>query len=193
MILKGPFVIVSGPSGVGKTLFIEKSLKIFPQFSNTVSYTTRAPRKGEKNGQFYYFITKKEFNELKNKGEFLEWAQVHNEFYAIPKKEVEQLWSEKKAIIKDIDVQGCRAIKKIYPESLSVFIYPPSIHELKNRLLKRGQHDDSQMEKRLSKAVEEMAQAREYDFKIVNDSFEKAWEEFQNILKQSLKEPINSL
>lgn len=187
MSLQGPFVIVSGPSGVGKTLFIQKSLESFPQFSNTISWTTRTPREGEKSGEFYHFITKEEFEKLKKEGAFLEWAEVHKNFYATAKEEVQRLWSHNKAIIKDIDVQGCRSIKKVYPESLSLFIYPPSIQELKKRLIKRGAMEDAQMEIRLSKALEEMSQAREYDFKIVNDSFEEAWDEFQSILKNYLE------
>ena len=184
---KGPFVIVSGPSGVGKTVFIQKSLEKLPQFANTVSYTTRSPREDEKDGDFYYFITKEQFEKMKEDGEFLEWAKVHNEFYATAKKEVERLWQKGRAIIKDVDVQGCFSIKKVYPHSVSVFIYPPSINELKNRILKRGYNTEAQMEKRLSKAAEEMARGQGYDFKIVNDFFEEAWEEFQKILIQSLK------
>ena len=184
---KGPFVIVSGPSGVGKTLFVKTSLKKFPQYSNTISYTTRSLRKGEKDGDFYCFITREQFETLKSQGELLEWATVHNEFYATSKKEVERLWQEGKAIIKDIDVQGYRSIKKIFPHSVSIFIYPPSINELKKRILKRDFSAKENIEERLSIAVQEMAQGREYDFKIVNDSFEEAWEEFQKILAQSLK------
>ena len=187
MSFKGPFVIVSGPSGVGKTLFIEESLNKMPQFSNTVSWTTRHPRKGEKEGAFYHFITRDQFEQLKAQGEFLEWAQVHEELYATSKKEVERLWRKGKAIIKDVDVQGCRSIKKVFPHSVSVFIYPPSINELKKRILKRGSSTKNQLDDRLANAVQEMAQGREYDFKIVNDSFEEAWMEFQHILTQSLK------
>ena len=183
---QGPFVIVSGPSGVGKTLFLKKSLKAFPRFSNTISWTTRPPRTGETNGEFYHFITKAEFEKLKKEGAFLEWAEVHKNFYATAKQEVERLWKEGKAILKDIDVQGCRSIKTIYPESASIFIFPPSLQELKKRLLKRGDLEEQEIKNRLSKATEEMAQAREYDFKIVNDSFEEAWEDFQSILKNYL-------
>ena len=186
MSLRGPFVIVSGPSGVGKTLFIEKSLKRFPQLSNTTSWTTRAPREGEKEGGFYYFITKNQFEKMKEQGEFLEWEQVHNELYGTSKAEVERLWKENKAIIKDLDVQGCFSIKKIFPHSVSIFIYPPSIDELRNRILKRGAETEETLKKRLSIAAQEMAQGRKYDFKIVNNTFEEAWQEFQDILNQSL-------
>ena len=183
---KGPFIIVSGPSGVGKTLFVQKSLKSFPQLSNTISWTTRPPRPGEKEGEFYYFITREEFEKKKEQKELLEWAVVHKEFYATSKKEVERLWKNNKAIIKDVDYQGFYSIKKIYPHSVGIFIYPPSINELKNRILKRGAIQEEQLKERLVKASEEMAQGRNYDFKIVNDSFKTAWLEFKNILSEHL-------
>ena len=183
---KGPFIIVSGPSGSGKTLFIQKSLNAFPQLSNTVSFTTRKPRPKEKEGEFYYFITREEFERKKEKQELLEWAVVHKELYATSKKEVERLWRKGKAIIKDVDYQGFHSIKKVYPHSLGIFIYPPSINELKKRLIKRGPIKEEQLKERLAKAGEEMAQGRSYDFKIINDAFETAWQEFKNILSEHL-------
>ena len=183
---KGVFIIVSGPSGVGKTLFIEKSLKTFPQLSNTISFTTRKIRSGEKEGDFYYFISREEFEAKKEKKELLEWAVVHKELYATSIKEVERLWENKKAIIKDVDYQGFFSIKKIYPHSVGVFIYPPSIQELKNRILKRGNIEEEQLNERLVKAKKEIAEGRNYDFKIVNDDFETAWLEFKDILSHQL-------
>ena len=184
---KGPFIIVSGPSGVGKTLFVQKSLKNFPQLFNTISFTTRRPRAEEKEGEFYYFITREEFEKKKNQNELLEWAVVHKELYATSKKEVERLWKSNKAIIKDVDYQGFHSIKKIYPHSVGIFIYPPSINELKNRILKRSAIEEEQLKERLVKAEEEMAQGCNYDFKIINDTFETAWTEFKNILSEQLK------
>lgn len=183
---KGPFVIISGPSGAGKTSFIKKCLEQLPQFANTISWTTRSKRKGEKEGEFYYFTTKDKFKKMREQGDLLEWAKVHGEFYATSKEEVRRLWRERKAIIKDVDVQGCRSIKKVFPHSVSVFIYPPSMDELKKRILKRGAVKDN-IEERLSIAAQEMTHGREYDFKIVNDSFEEAWAELKTILKQSLE------
>ena len=186
------FFIISGPSGVGKTLFLNKSLKEFPQLSNTISFTTRPPRKEEKEGGFYYFITREQFKRKKENSEFLEWALVHEEFYATSKTEVEKLWQGGRAIIKDLDVQGFQSIKKIYPQCIGIFIYPPSIDELKRRILNRGAISKPQLEERLSKAGLEMAQGHKYDFKVVNDCFKQAWNEFQNILSQTLKNPLNN-
>ena len=180
------FIIVSGPSGAGKTLFIQKSLKLFPQLSNSRSFTTRAPRSNEKEGEFYYFISREEFKKKKAQKELLEWAVVHNELYATSKKEVERIWKNNKAIIKDLDYQGFFSIKKIYHQCVGIFIYPPSINELKRRILKRGAVEEKQLKERLTKAKEEMAQGHSYDFKIVNDDFETSWLEFKNILTERL-------
>ena len=185
---KGAFIIISGPSGVGKTRFVEKSLKRFPNMSNTISFTTRQARPGEKEGEFYYFITKKEFEKKREQKKLLEWAVVHSDLYATSKKEVERLWTNNKAIIKDIDYQGFHSIKKIYPHCIGIFIYPPSMSELKNRILKRGSIPEDKLKERLSKAGKEMAEGRHYDFKIVNDSFDTAWEEFKDIVSKYLKE-----
>ena len=187
MLNKGPFIIVSGPSGVGKTLFVKNSLKEFPQLCNTISFTTRKARPGEKNGDFYYFISREEFEEKREQSELLEWAVVHKEFYATSKKEVEKLWNLNKGIIKDIDFQGFYSIKKSYPHSIGIFIYPPSMNELKKRILNRGSISEKQLENRLSTATKEIAQGQAYDFKIVNDSFSEAWLEFKNILVNYLK------
>ncbi|MBC6415525.1 MAG: guanylate kinase [Bdellovibrionales bacterium] len=184
---KACFIVISGPSGVGKTRFIEKSLKTFPQLSNTISFTTRKPRPNEKSANFYYFISKKEFEEKKEKKEFLEWAVVHNELYGTSKKEVERLWDENKAIIKDIDVQGFLSVKNIYPHSRGIFIYPPSMDELKKRILKRGEKiSEEKLKIRLDRAVQEMSHAHFYDFKIINDQFEIAWRDFKILLTKQL-------
>ena len=120
--MKKNFFILSGPSGVGKTVFLKKSLEEFPSLKCIASYTTRKKREGEKEGETYFFVSHEEFEKLKNEGELLEWEEVHGEFYATAKKEVERVWSEEKAIIKDVDVRGFSSIKKIYPHSTGIFI-----------------------------------------------------------------------
>ena len=182
------FLIVSGPSGAGKTRFINKSLKEFPILSNTVSFTTRTPRQGENHGEFYYFISRKEFEEKKQNNELLEWALVHDEYYATSKTEVERLWKNGQAIIKDIDIQGFRSVKKIYPHSVGIFIYPPSIEELKQRILKRTQMSKDQLKLRLETAVKEMSEASIYDYKIINDDFDVAWLEFKKLIESQLSQ-----
>ena len=122
----------------------------------------------------------------KQNKELLEWALVHDEFYATSKQEVERLWKAKRAIIKDIDIQGFRSIKKIYPHSIGIFIYPPSIDELKKRLLKREQIPEEKLKLRLDTAVKEIAEASIYDYKIINDDFNLAWTEFKKLLENKL-------
>ena len=183
----GPFVIVSGPSGAGKTRLITKALEDFPFFANTVSWTTRKPRAGEKDGDFYHFVGLEEFERMKSRGEFAEWAKVHDDFYASSKKELNRLWDRGLGIIKDIDVQGFRSLKKLFPHLVSVFVFPPSFDELNRRLLKRGALSERERVKRLSIAAREMDLSPEYDFKIVNDSFEEAYRYFHYVLAKSLK------
>lgn len=186
MLLKGGMVILSGPSGVGKTSLVEEALKKFPQLEKTITYTTRSPRKTKETGDPYYFVSSSEFQSLKAKGAFLEWAEVYNEFYATAFKEVCRVWEAGKAIIKDVDTQGGRNIKRIFPHAVTVFIYPPSLHELKQRLLKRGVEKTSSLELRLKSAEQEVAAGAEYDYKIVNEDFRKTWFELKKIIEKEL-------
>ncbi len=202
---KKEIIVVSGPSGAGKTLFIEKTLELYPQFQNTVSYTTRPPRKGEtapppageplsagpagartgkalRGGKFYYFVSSEEFDGLEKQGRLVERAWVHGHRYGTAFHELERLWGAGKSIIKDLDIQGARSIKKAFPQAVTVFIYPPSIDELKSRLIKRGTEGEKALRQRLSAAEREMAEGRWFDFKITNDVFKEAWSEFQRIL-----------
>ena len=178
-------MVLSGPSGVGKTLFVKRALKEYPQFKNTVTYTTRAPREGEKPGEHYYFVDSKQFEKFIKEGKFVEFAEVHGELYGTSHDEVCRIWKEKKTIIKDLDIQGAESIKKSYPQSLTLFIYPPNMEVLKERLEKRGVQDTNNLEKRLVSARKEIAKGRLYDFKIVNDNFEEAWQEFKKIIEKS--------
>ncbi len=183
--IQGPFIILSGPSGVGKTLFLERTLKEYPHFENTVTYTTRSPRNQEKPGNHYHFIDLKEFKKLDAEGRFMETAKVHNEWYGTPYDEVYRIWKNKKSVIKDLDVQGAKSIKKIYPHAITIFIYPPNMEELKKRLINRGFKGVNDLEERFTSAEREMAEGRIYDFKIINDVFEEAWEEFKKIIDKS--------
>ena len=183
--IQGSFIILSGPSGVGKTLFLQRALKEYPQFKSTVTYTTRPPRDLEESGNHYHFVSLKEFTKNHEEGRFAEIAKVHNQYYGTAYEEIYRIWKDKKIIIKDLDIQGAKSIKKIYPNAITVFIYPPNIEELKNRLIKRGLSDTNNLEERLSSSENEMAEGRNYDFKIVNDDFEEAWKEFKKIIEQS--------
>ena len=182
---KGSFIVISGPSGVGKTVFLEKILKEYPQCDNTVTYTTRPPREDEKDGEIYHFIDLKTFNEMRDSGEFIESANVHGQWYATAHKEVQKLWDQKKTIVKDLDIQGAQSIKSWHPKAVTIFIHPPSIDELKKRILKRGKKNINNIEKRLQRAQEEIAKARQYDHQIMNDDFERAWQELKKIIEKA--------
>ncbi len=183
--IKGVFIVLSGPSGVGKTLFLEKTLKEYSQFKSTVTYTTRPLRMQEKEGDHYYFIDSKKFQKMRHEGQFAEFANVHKEWYGTSYDEISRIWGSKKSIVKDLDVQGAKSIKKIYPHAITVFIYPPNMEELKKRLAKRGFNDINNLKERLASAEKEMAEGRIYDFKIINDDFEEAWKEFKKIIEKS--------
>ena len=180
---KGLFLVLSGPSGVGKTSFIERVLQEYPQFQKLLSYTTRAPRANEKQGQNYNFISGKEFGEMKEEKAFVEWAEVYGDFYATGFKQVYQAWDSKKSIIKDLDIQGGRSIKKTFPHAVTIFIYPPSLFELKKRLSRRGTEGKEALDKRLTEAENEISEGQFYDFKIVNNNFEEAWLELKKIIE----------
>jgi len=183
---EGHFIILSGPSGVGKTLFLNKTLKSYPQFENTITYTTRTPRQNEKNGEYYYFISDQEFQKRLKEGQFAESAKVHSYWYGTAYEEIYRVWNRNKSIIKDLDIQGAKSIKSIYPKAITVFLYPPDMEILTQRLRQRGIKDINNLKQRLGVAAQEIAEGQSYDFKIVNDNFEPAWQEFKKIIEKSI-------
>ncbi len=171
---KGRAFIFSAPSGCGKTTILRKVQEIVPNIKFSVSSTTRNPRPGEKHGIDYFFMTKEIFIEKIKRGEFLEWACVHSHYYGTERKNVES-WLEKGIdVILDIDVQGARQVKCLMPESISIFILPPSFEELERRLKGRGTESVEDIERRLSNARYEISQAYWYDFSVVNDNLDTA-------------------
>ena len=182
------FLVVSGPSGVGKTLFIDKILKHFPQFKKPVSHTTRQPRKGEKEGQAYYFLNREKFQSLKEQNYFLECAEVYNEFYGMSGDEIHRIWEDQNCwAVKDLDVQGTLTVKKAFPKNvLTLFLLPPDLETLRKRFVQRGD-SAAFFEMRLALAEKEIKQAIHYDYKIVNDSFDKTWKEIYKIVENLVK------
>lgn len=174
-------IIVSSPSGAGKTTIVDAVLKRDKSVSRVITATTRAPRKGEKDGVDYHFWTIKQFEQAIKKGQMLEWAQVHTHYYGIPKKSVDTLLKKGVCPILVIDVQGARTVKKEYPEAATVFIVPPSLKELKNRIL--GRNDDTQdIEIRLETAKKEMQELDRYDYALLNDDLKKAVNDMAGIV-----------
>lgn len=181
---KNLFVILSGPSGVGKTSFVNRIIEEYPQFERLISSTTRAPRGTEKQGKTYYFVSKEEFEKKKKQGDFAEWAEVYGDYYGTDITQVEGVWKSGKNIIKDLDVQGGKIIKKAFPKnSVTIFLYPPSFNELRERLTNRGTETEESIKRRLKEAENEISEGQLYDFQIVNDDFEASISELKKIIE----------
>ncbi|SNZ10272.1 guanylate kinase [Persephonella hydrogeniphila] len=185
--MKGELFVLSSPAGGGKTTIANSLIKEIPNLKRVVTCTTRKPRPNEKNGVDYFFLSKDEFEERIKKGDFLEYAVVHGNYYGTPRKEVEEELSKGYDLILVIDVQGMRQIKKNKQDVITVFILPPSIEELVRRMKKRGDSEE-EIKKRLETAKKEIPAWKEYDFVVINDILEEAKEKIkQIILVQRLK------
>ncbi len=174
-------LIVSGPSGSGKSTLVEKILEV-PGTLLSVSCTTRSPRKTESDGKWYNFVTEGEFQQMVERGEFLEYAQVFGKnWYGTPRKWLEKAQAGKKDLVLEIDVQGALQVKRKLPGAVAVFVLPPSRAELERRIRARGQDSEDEIHRRLERARQEMLNYSSYDFAIINDDLERAGREVQAI------------
>ena len=180
--LKGLLIVISAPSGTGKTTLTHMLLKEFPDMEFSVSYTTRKPRPGEVNGKDYFFVDRETFERMIEEGDFLEWAEVYGNLYGTSKSQVLKALNEGKDILLDIDTQGALQVKKNFPEAVLIFILPPSFKELERRLRSRGTDDEETIERRLKIARVEVERAPLYDYIVVNDRLEKAYEKLKSIV-----------
>lgn len=171
---KGNLIVFSGPSGVGKGTLLKKCLAELPNVQYSVSATTRAPREGEVNGREYHFMSQEEFLALVEQGGMLEYASYNGNYYGTPKAFCEELTSAGTDVVLEIEVQGALQIKKLYPRAQMIFIMPPSIEELENRLCGRNTETAEAVAGRLAIAREELGQAYQYDYIVVNDDLEQA-------------------
>jgi guanylate kinase len=186
--MEGKLVIISAPSGAGKTTIVNHLLRKGLNLEFSVSATTRAPRGKEKNGKEYYFISAEDFKEKIRKNEFTEWQEVYkNQFYGTLKSEIERIWADKKHVIFDVDVKGGINLKNIFGDkAISVFIMPPSVKEIEKRLINRATDDRSKIKVRVEKAIEEMKLADNFDHIVTNDNLERAKNEVYEMVKSFL-------
>lgn len=180
---RGPLVVVSGPSGVGKTTLVKALVRRNPAFVLSVSATTRAPRAGEADGVDYRFLDRDEFARLRDAGEFLEWADVYGEWYGTPRQAVEEARSQGKTVVLEIDVQGARAVKRAVPDALAVFVEPPNWETLEQRLERRATEDPASMAVRLRTALREVAAADDFDAVVANDRLGEAVENLEALVR----------
>ena len=171
---QGIIFIISAPSGAGKTTLIAGLRTACPELKLSISYTTRAQRTGDVNGRDYHFITPRQFAFMKARGQFAEWAKVHDFLYGTPRKPLEQCTSGGRDILLDIDVQGAKNIKRAYPGAVSIFLLPPSLRELERRLALRGTEAKETIRRRLDNARGEIREILKYDYYVVNQDVKKA-------------------
>jgi guanylate kinase len=182
----GLLVLFSGPSGVGKDTVLEVVLNKDKTLQKSISLTTRNIRENEIDGRDYYFIDVEKFEKMIENNEVLEFARYGKNLYGTPKAPVDKWLSEGKIVILKIEVQGANNIKKLYPESVGIFIMPPSMDELEQRLRSRGTEDETDIQKRLEIARNEIAHSKDYDYLVVNDDLNKASENVLEILHKLL-------
>jgi len=181
---KGAILVLSGPSGAGKSTIINAASDEIGEYYFSISTTTRDPRKGEEDGRDYFFVTKESFEADIKSGNFLEYAQVHGNYYGTSLKPVREALEEGKLVIFDIDVQGHRLVRaKMNDITTSAFITPPTLKELEARLRARCTDDESVIVKRIENAKGEIQAVSEYDFTIINDTVEKAAKHFVIVAK----------
>ena len=186
---KGKLFVITAPSGAGKTSLIDALMHADPSLKLSISYTTRAPRPGEKDGVDYHFVDDAGFLAMRGRGEFLESAEVHGYRYGTSKKVITAALKRGEDLILEIDWQGAQQVRRIYPDCVGIFILPPSIEELERRMRSRGQDADDVIRRRLDNAREELAHASEFEYRIINKDFDTARRELAEIIRKERAKP----
>lgn len=169
---KGHLIVISGPSGVGKGTVCEELMRQRPDLTLSISATTRKKRPNEVDGENYYYYSVEEFNDLIDNGELLEYAQVHGNYYGTPRKFVEQKIEEGCDVILEIDVQGAMQVKENTDEGVFIFLLPPEVSDLEERIRHRATEDEAEIHLRLKNAEKELAMLNDYDYAVINDKVE---------------------
>jgi guanylate kinase len=186
---RGRLFVITAPSGAGKTSLIDALVRADPSLKLSVSYTTRAPRPGEKDGVDYHFVDDQAFLAMQARGEFLESAEVHGYRYGTSKKVITEALARGEDLVLEIDWQGARQVRAVYPGCVGIFILPPSIEELERRMRSRGQDADAVIRRRLDNARGEMEHAGEFDYAIINKDFDTARQELAAIIQKERADP----
>jgi guanylate kinase len=179
---KGKLFVFAAPSGAGKTTLVHAVVTKHPELRFSISYTTRKPRRNEANGVDYLFVDETEFMRLRDEGELLEYAEVFDHFYATSRSQVEMHLADNRNVILEIDWQGARQVRASMPESVSIFILPPSIEELERRLRDRRTDSHEVIERRLRDALSDMSHWDEFDYVIINDDLDQAVADLEAVL-----------
>ncbi len=177
-------IVLSAPSGAGKTTLCHRLLADFPELMLSISSTTRAPRGAERHGREYFFHSKEEFEAMIREGRFAEWALVHGNYYGTSKRVIEQANLDGKIVLLDIDVQGADSLRKSYGDQCySIFISPPDLETLEKRLRSRGTDSEETIQRRLQNARDEMKASSQFDRIIINDDLERAYDELKGVIR----------
>ncbi|MDD4702455.1 MAG: guanylate kinase [Desulfovibrio sp.] len=189
---KGIALVISAPSGAGKTTLVQRLLREFPQFGYSISCTTRKPRQGEVDGKDYVFLSREEFELRRTQGYFAEWAEVHGNLYGTPLAPVKESLQRGQDVIFDIDVQGAAQLKLSLVEAVFIFILPPSMAELERRLRSRALDDEATIERRMTNARQEMRESHWYDALVVNDDLDTAYDALRAVFVAARLAPFRS-
>ena len=180
---QGILVVVSGFSGAGKGTLMKELLKRYDNYALSISATTRAPREGETDGKEYFFVTKEQFEKMRDERKLIEYAQYVNNYYGTPKEYVEQKMAEGKDVILEIEIQGALKVKKRFPDALLLFVTPPSAEELRRRLVGRGTETLEVINARLARAAEEASGMEAYDYLLIYDDLDRCVEEMHQLIQ----------
>jgi len=183
--MAGNLYVVAAPSGAGKTTLVRLLLEHEPDVQLSISHTTRDPRPGEQDGREYHFVDSDEFRAMIDRHDFLEWAEVHGNFYGTSKKRIADRLAAGGDVLLEIDWQGAQQVRAIFPAAIGVFILPPSMEELTRRLTGRGTDSSEVISRRLAAAQAEMRHVGEFDYVIINDQLERALEDLRAVVRAS--------
>jgi guanylate kinase len=182
---RGRLIVLSAPSGSGKTTIARAMLQKYPSMLFSVSATTRPPRTGEVDGKDYFFLSKDIFQQRVERGDLVEWEEIYGDYYGTLKSEVDRVLRQGKAMLFDVDVKGALSIKRVYPEdSILIFIKPPSFEALQQRLLNRNTEDRATIQRRLERVPMELENGNQFDWQVINDDLRVAIDKVDEIIRQ---------